>query len=207
MAVWHGCNTWAIQNETAMLNYTSLFLPETGTNERDCFFLSLYFIFYYSVTFHLCNPGIFRRVSSLTHCIYINPWHEISNNVVCATSKASDQPAQTDQSLCLPLEYSMIVDLLTKHHLEILSFKGGYTGSSESTRVKMPHCWKSHVAAQLWNQELNGCLYSPYLWFRLHNRKKKFLISHLRHMLCVLKRTVSMRRFFWAPKTYAKIHS
>ena len=22
------------------------------------------------------------------------PWHEISNNVVCATSKASDQPAQ-----------------------------------------------------------------------------------------------------------------
>ena len=23
------------------------------------------------------------------------PWHEISNNVVCATSKASDQPAQT----------------------------------------------------------------------------------------------------------------
>ena len=24
------------------------------------------------------------------------------------------------------------------------------------------------------------------------------------HMLWVLKRTVSMRRFFWAPKTYAK---
>ena len=23
------------------------------------------------------------------------PWHEISNNVVCATSKASDQPAPT----------------------------------------------------------------------------------------------------------------
>ena len=23
------------------------------------------------------------------------PWHEISNNVVCATSKASDQPAHT----------------------------------------------------------------------------------------------------------------
>ena len=28
------------------------------------------------------------------------PWHEISNNVVCATSKSSDQPAHTDQSLC-----------------------------------------------------------------------------------------------------------
>ena len=28
------------------------------------------------------------------------PQHETSNNVVCATSKASDQPAQSDQSLC-----------------------------------------------------------------------------------------------------------
>ena len=39
------------------------------------------------------------------------PVREISNNVVCATSKASDQ--------------------------------------SESTLVKMPHCWKSHATAQL----------------------------------------------------------
>ena len=43
----------------------------------------------------------------------------------------------------------MIVKLLTEHHLEFLSFKGGYKGSSESTLVEMPHCWKSHVAAQL----------------------------------------------------------
>ena len=41
----------------------------------------------------------------------------------------------------------MIVKLLTEHHLEFLSLKCGYTGSSESTFVKMPHCWKSHVAA------------------------------------------------------------
>ena len=46
------------------------------------------------------------------------PVHEISNNVVCATSKASDQPAQSDQSLCKSLEHSMIVKLLTEHHLE-----------------------------------------------------------------------------------------
>ena len=39
--------------------------------------------------------------------------------------------------------------LLTEHHLEFLSLKGGCTGSSESTLVKMPHCWKSRVAAQL----------------------------------------------------------
>ena len=34
--------------------------------------------------------------------------------------------------------YSMIVKLLTEHHLECLSLKGGCTGWSESTHVKMP---------------------------------------------------------------------
>ena len=41
----------------------------------------------------------------------------------------------------------MIVKLLTKHHLEFLSLKGGCTGSYESTLVKMPHRWKSRVTA------------------------------------------------------------
>ena len=41
----------------------------------------------------------------------------------------------------------MSVKLLTEHHLEFLSFTGGCTGSSETTHVKMPLCWKSHVAA------------------------------------------------------------
>ena len=41
----------------------------------------------------------------------------------------------------------MIVKLLTEHHLECLSLKGGYRGSSESTHVKMQHCWKSHALA------------------------------------------------------------
>ena len=43
----------------------------------------------------------------------------------------------------------MTVKLLTEHHLEFLSLKGGCTGSSESTLVTMPHCWKSHVMAHL----------------------------------------------------------
>ena len=38
----------------------------------------------------------------------------------------------------------MSVELLTEHRLEFVSLKGGCAGSSESTRVKMPHC----VAAQ-----------------------------------------------------------
>ena len=43
--------------------------------------------------------------------------------------------AQSDQSLCVSLEYSMIVKLLTDHHLEFLSLKGGCRGSSEPTLV------------------------------------------------------------------------
>ena len=57
--------------------------------------------------------------------------------------------AQSDQSLGLSLEYSVTVELLTEHHLEFLSLKGSFTGLSETTLVKMPHCWKSHVAAQM----------------------------------------------------------
>ena len=43
----------------------------------------------------------------------------------------------------------MIVKLPTEHHLEFLSLKVGCRGSSESTHVKMPHCWKSHALAHL----------------------------------------------------------
>ena len=55
--------------------------------------------------------------------------------------------AQSDQSLCLSLEYSLNIKLLHEHHLEFLSLKGGCTGSSESSLVKIPHCWISHVTA------------------------------------------------------------
>ena len=64
--------------------------------------------------------------------------------------------AQSDQSLCKSLEYSMTVKLQTEYHLEFLSLKGGCTGSSESTLVKIPHCWKSHVLAHLFFTVSNG---------------------------------------------------
>ena len=57
--------------------------------------------------------------------------------------------AQSDQSLCKSLEYCMSVKLLTEHNLKFLTLKGGFKGSSESTFVEMPHCWKSHVMGQM----------------------------------------------------------
>ena len=43
----------------------------------------------------------------------------------------------------------MNIKQLTERNLELLSLKVGCTGLSESTLVKMPHCWKSHVAAHM----------------------------------------------------------
>ena len=43
----------------------------------------------------------------------------------------------------------MVVKLLFEHHLEFLSLEGDSRGSSESTYVKVPHCWKSHAMAQI----------------------------------------------------------
>ena len=57
--------------------------------------------------------------------------------------------AQSELSLCKSLDYSRAVKLLTEQHLEFLSLKGGYTGSSESIHVKMPQHWKSLVAARM----------------------------------------------------------
>ena len=46
----------------------------------------------------------------------------------------------------------MTVKLLTEQHLEFLSLKGGCKCSSESNLVKVPNCWKFHVAAMPWIQ-------------------------------------------------------
>ena len=55
----------------------------------------------------------------------------------------------------------MIVKLLTEHHLEFLSLKGGCRGLSESTHVKMPHCWNSHTLAITCDPSKNIMLNHP----------------------------------------------
>ena len=61
----------------------------------------------------------------------------------------------------------MIVKQLIEHHLEFLSLKEGYTGSSESTLVKMPNCWKLHAAAHMIKRVKNGLHYNESLSFCL----------------------------------------
>ena len=63
----------------------------------------------------------------------------------------------------------MIVKLLTEHHLECLSFKGGCRGSSESTLAKMSNCWKSRALTQMYIQiyfEYFKSVYFVGVWFK-----------------------------------------
>ena len=57
------------------------------------------------------------------------------------TNKALDQPANTRSPIKAFASRMNILrlKLLTESHLEFLGLKGGFTGSSESTLVKMPH--------------------------------------------------------------------
>ena len=54
--------------------------------------------------------------------------------------------AQSDQSLCLLLEYSLTVKLLTEKHLVFPSLKGGYTGSSVSLHMSKFHIVGNHMS-------------------------------------------------------------
>ena len=43
----------------------------------------------------------------------------------------------------------IVIKLLSEHHLEFLRLKGDCSGLSESTLVKLTHCWKSHALAHM----------------------------------------------------------
>ena len=72
----------------------------------------------------------------------------------------------------------MIIKLLTEHHLEFLSLKGGCRGSSESTLVKMSNCWKSHARAQFMSSDSSNTL----------DQIKYFIVFALCLRICFEKR-------------------
>ena len=100
------------------------------------------------------HPYIFSGMQSFnfsgSHTIWPMTW-DFQQCGMCdqQSFRSACAYAQSDQILCFSLEYSMTVKLLTEHHIEFLPLKGGWTGMSESTHVKMPHCWKSHITAHI----------------------------------------------------------
>ena len=106
------------------------------------------------------------------------PRHEISSNQQSLRSTCAY--AQSDQSLCKSLGHSLSVNLLTEHYLEFLRFKGGYT--SESTLVKMAHCWKSHVTANVCHH-----MRKPTIWLYVTRRLRSARYQLNLTRLCCLR--------------------
>ena len=94
------------------------------------------------------------------------PWHAMCfyvhsqmrrNNVVYATSKISDQPAHM-RGLISTFACRMNILWILRYDrpsFGVSKLKRGCTCTSESTHVKMPHCWKSHVVAHF-----NNCIFA-----------------------------------------------
>ena len=80
----------------------------------------------------------------------------------------------------------MIVKILTEHHLEFLSLKGGCRGSSESTNVKIPHCWKSHALVHICCCDV--AITGKQIW---HYLLKHFLIDSILQMQYNLCKTAA----------------
>ena len=85
----------------------------------------MFFILYKCfILIHISTAGCDSILNAISDELLFEPVHEISNNFVCASSKSLRSAcayAQSDQSLCLSLEYSRSVRLPTEHHLEFLS--------------------------------------------------------------------------------------
>ena len=113
--------------------------------------------------------------------------------------------AQSDQSLCYSLEYYMIVKLLTEHHLEFLSLKGGCRGPSESTHVKMPNCWKSHALAQLFCLGKSSCLIYSMVQWSWYSQWENARVMHRGEEYNTLKTRVGHRMWERAQEIYPKI--
>ena len=118
-------------------------------------------IYYKNIWLTLCMLGNFHRRSYHAHksAFMYNfepqnePWHEISNNVVCATSKGSDQPGRTSSLIRVFASRLNILWIkpLTEHHLDRVSkLKMGL----HRLFWQIPHCWKSHVTAQIWDSSI-----------------------------------------------------
>ena len=93
----------------------------------------------------------------------------------------------------------MSVKLLTEHRLEFVSLKGGCTGSSESTLVKMPHC----VAAQFMIYWLRTDAYDSYLGEK-EKKSDKYHKSSFSCMQCAVSCSSSLKLFFFSMPTHEK---
>ena len=112
------------------------------------------------------------------------PQHETSNNVVCATSKFSDQPAHTSsliRAFASRLNILWVLSYLLNIIWSFLNIKGGYTGLSESNLSKC-HIVVNHMSEPICNTKKISRTGTSYCWNR-----KEFL---------AIRRAISLNETF-----------
>ena len=86
-------------------------------------------------------------------------------------------------------------------YLEFLSVKGGCIGLSESTLVKMPHCWKSRVVAHMFATRLCMCILDDFgtklFWRRPASSP---YISSIKHLWDLLGIKLGPPQGFWGSR-------
>ena len=125
------------------------------------------------------NVNIFLPIS---FNIWTSAW-DLQQNGMCdqQSLRSACAYAQSDQSLCLLLEYSMIVKLLSEHNLEFLSLKGVRVYTCQNATLLEISCTGSYVL---------GCSKEPSHWdgsfeypqhmFWLRNKTIKFSLYTLK---------------------------
>ena len=107
--------------------------------------------------FYLCDSFfVWYSYCDITYSIY-EPWHKISNNVVCATSKASDQPAHT-RSLIIAFACCLTILWVLSYWLNILwSF---YAYKEAAQALLSLHFSKCHIVGNHMPRLIIMCLES-----------------------------------------------
>ena len=105
------------------------------------------------------------------------PRHEISNTMVCATSKASDQTACIEAFTSrLNILYSMCVKLQTEHYLEFLSLKGAAKARLSPRLSKCHIDGESRVADQM--ETIRTYVLLSRGWWVLHKYSNMHMGAH-----------------------------
>ena len=118
--------------------------------EAGCFAFTAFCLSMIFVSSSWCH-GLVCDLRVQHFLVMYEPWNEISNKKVCATSKGSDQPAQT-RSLIRAFASRLSILWLLSYYLNTIwvsKLKRRLQRLVRVYNVKMPHCWNSHATAQL----------------------------------------------------------
>ena len=149
-----------------------------------------------SISLHVSLTGQ-QHVKNDVAIFEWRPWRwintEIDNYVIIASLKSEPTYKLINRKLGLHILISSLPGSAVRTYVESLSKPCDSTSVIKALLGKLDI--KRHSSSILY-------IHRPLV--KSAYQKNNFLISQPKHMLWVLKRTISMRRFFWAPKTYAK---